>query len=64
VMGLAGASAGALSGLVVSTWGYPSLNLLAALTTVPLVLLVSRSSDRVADRAGPGEPADPLRSAG
>ena len=64
VMGLAGASAGALSGLVVSAWGYPSLNLLAALTTLPLVLLVSLSSDRVADRAGPGEPADPLRSAG
>ena len=64
VMGLAGASAGALSGLVVSAWGYPSLNLLAALTTLPLVLLVSLSTDRVTDRAGPGEPADPLRSAG
>jgi MFS family permease len=40
IMGLAGASAGALSGVVVSAWGYPVLTLVAAISTVPLVLLV------------------------
>lgn len=39
LMGLAGASAGALSGLIVATWGYPTLTLLAALATAPLALL-------------------------
>jgi MFS family permease len=39
-MGLAGAAAGALSGVVVATWGYPKLTLLAALATAPLALLV------------------------
>jgi MFS family permease len=42
VMLLAGAAAGALSGLVVSWSGYPTLNLLAALATVPLVALALR----------------------
>lgn len=42
VMGLAGASAGAVSGLVVSASGYPTLNLLAAIATVPLVALAFR----------------------
>ncbi|MGH3681261.1 MAG: MFS transporter, partial [Natronosporangium sp.] len=42
VMGLAGASAGAVSGLVVSWSGYPTLNLLAAVATVPLVALAFR----------------------
>ena len=41
-MGLAGASAGALSGVVVSVWGYGTLTLLAALATAPLIVLVSR----------------------
>jgi MFS family permease len=41
VMGLAGASAGALSGVVVAGWGYSTLTLLAALATVPLILLAS-----------------------
>ena len=40
VMGLAGASAGALSGVVVQTQGYGGLTLLAALATVPLIILV------------------------
>jgi MFS family permease len=40
-MGLAGASAGAISGVIVDAWGYRTLTLLAALATVPLVLLVS-----------------------
>jgi MFS family permease len=42
VMGLAGASAGAVSGLVVSWSGYPTLNMLAAIATVPLVALALR----------------------
>ena len=39
-MGLAGATAGALSGVVVEHWGYPTLTLLAALATAPLVVLL------------------------
>lgn len=39
-MGLAGATAGALSGVVVENWGYPTLALLAALATAPLIALV------------------------
>ena len=39
IMGIAGASAGALSGLVVELWSYPMLTLLAALTTLPLIVL-------------------------
>jgi MFS family permease len=41
-MGLAGASAGALSGVIVGAWGYPMLALLAALAAMPFVLLVIR----------------------
>ena len=43
VMGLAGATAGALSGVIVQSWGYPTLTLLAALATAPLIVLVSLS---------------------
>jgi MFS family permease len=39
VMGIAGASAGALSGVVVQAFGYPTLALFAALTTAPLAAL-------------------------
>jgi MFS family permease len=46
VMGLAGASAGAISGVVVAAWGYPTLALLAAVATVPLIVLVSMPSKR------------------
>jgi MFS family permease len=42
VMGLAGAVGGALSGLVVFWSGYPTLTLLAAIATVPLVALALR----------------------
>jgi MFS family permease len=45
-MGLAGASAGALSGVIVDAWGYPTLTVLAALAPVPLVVLMVLSSDR------------------
>jgi MFS family permease len=36
-MGLAGASAGALSGVIVGAWGYPTLTLLAAAAAVGLI---------------------------
>jgi MFS family permease len=39
-MGLAGATAGALSGVVLEHWGYPTLAVLAALGTVPLVVML------------------------
>ena len=41
LMGLAGATAGALSGVIVAEWGYAFLTLVAALATAPLVLLLS-----------------------
>jgi MFS family permease len=40
-MGLAGALAGALSGLVVHAWGYPILTVIAAVATTPLLGLVA-----------------------
>jgi MFS family permease/putative NIF3 family GTP cyclohydrolase 1 type 2 len=40
IMGLAGASAGALSGVVMSAWEYSGLAWVAALATVPLALLL------------------------
>jgi Major Facilitator Superfamily len=43
VMGLAGASAGALSGVVVAWSSYQTLTALAALATVPLLALVLRT---------------------
>ena len=42
IMGLAGASAGALSGLIVDAWGYPMLALVAALAATPFVLLMTQ----------------------
>ena len=45
-MGLAGAAAGAISGVIVEGWGYPTLTLLAALATGPLVVLVGLSAQR------------------
>jgi len=41
-MGLAGASAGALSGVVVGAWSYPTLTLIAALVAAPLLLVMMR----------------------
>lgn len=38
IMGLAGASAGALSGVIVSAWGYPVLTLVMALAAIPLIV--------------------------
>ncbi|NES12833.1 MULTISPECIES: MFS transporter [Micromonospora] len=42
IMGLAGAAAAALSGFVMRMAGYPTLTLLAAIATVPLVALALR----------------------
>jgi MFS family permease len=49
-MGMAGALAGAISGVVVGAWGYPTLTLLAAIATAPLIALTSLSTHRVGDR--------------
>jgi MFS family permease len=46
VMGLGGASAAALSGPVVQLWGYPTLPLISALATVPLLVLGLRRIER------------------
>jgi hypothetical protein len=42
VMGLAGASAGALSGVAMSGGGYPLVASFAALATIPLILMAIR----------------------
>ena len=54
-MGLAGASAGAISGVIVQAWGYPTLTVLAALVTGPLIVLVWSSGERVGDAVGLGQ---------
>jgi MFS family permease len=46
IMGLAGATAGAVSGVIVAEWGYSTLTLLAALATAPLIVLTSISMHR------------------
>ena len=51
-MGLAGASAGAISGVIVQAWGYPALTLLAAIAATPLMLLLARSVNRLVAGAG------------
>jgi MFS family permease len=50
--GLTGASAGLLSGLVVSSAGYPALALIAAMCTLPLVALVLRPLPAYASASG------------
>jgi MFS family permease len=52
-MGLAGATAGALSGVVVERWGYPTLAGLAALAAVPLVVMLA---GELRGRAAPPPP--------
>ena len=61
VMGLAGAVAGAISGVIVDAWGYSTLTLVAALATAPLILLASFSIGRTDDHAD-WEAADRERS--
>ena len=51
VMGLAGATAVAGSGVVMEIWGYPTLTLLGALATGPLVVMLARRVETVAARA-------------
>jgi MFS family permease len=58
VMGLAGAMAGAVSGVIVAAWGYSTLTLLAALATVPLIVLLSFWTDRIDERADAVAAAD------
>jgi MFS family permease len=55
LMGLAGAVAGAASGVIVEGWGYTTLTLLAAFATAPLVILVSLPIRRGDERADSGE---------
>jgi MFS family permease len=50
VMGLAGAMAGAISGVIVAAWGYSTLTLLAALATAPLIILTSFCPTRIYNR--------------
>jgi MFS family permease len=52
-MGLAGATAGALSGVVVEHWGYATLAMLAALATAPLIMLVLRRTALAPIRVDP-----------
>jgi hypothetical protein len=47
LMGLAGSSSGAVSGVVVAAFGYPLLTLLAAVTAVPLAALAWLTARRV-----------------
>jgi MFS family permease len=42
IMGLAGASAGALSGLIVYVWGYSTLTFAAGVATIPFMVLAGR----------------------
>jgi MFS family permease len=60
IMGLAGASAGAVSGVIVDAWGYSTLTMLAALATAPLIVLLSLSTYRMNNRAeAPGGASAP-----
>lgn len=58
LMGLAGAMAGAISGVIVAAWGYPTLTLLAALATAPLIALVWFSPNRIYNRPESSEAVD------
>ena len=58
MMGLAGATAGAISGVIVAAWGYSTLTLLAALATAPLIVLLSFSPNRIHNRPEASEAAD------
>jgi MFS family permease len=62
VMGLAGATAGAISGVIVAAWGYPTLTLLAALATAPLIVLVWLTTSRSDYRVENAEAVDRQRS--
>jgi MFS family permease len=53
VMGVAGASAGALAGVIVDFFGFPTLALLAAIATAPLLALALRRVPGAAVAGGP-----------
>jgi MFS family permease len=53
VMGLAAASAGALSGVVVAWSSYATLTILAAVATIPLIALALRPASTRSELAGP-----------
>jgi MFS family permease len=61
-MGVAGASASAVSGVIVGAWGYSVLTVLAALATAPLIVLAWSSPDRAGDRSGLRATSDRERS--
>lgn len=53
IMGLAGASAGALSGVVMQLWGYSTLTVLAAFAAAPLLVLTWAGRERRQPRVQP-----------
>ena len=57
-MGVAGASAGALSGLVVGAWGYPTLAFAAAVAAAPFMLLLAIGVKDVSAIDGPASLRD------
>ncbi len=63
LMGLAGAMAGAISGVIVAAWGYSTLTLLAALATAPLIVIVSFSRNRMYNRTKAAPSPDRRQSA-
>jgi MFS family permease len=58
LMGLAGATAGAISGVIVAAWGYSTLTLLAALATGPLIVLASLSKNPLPSSAAAARAMD------
>jgi hypothetical protein len=44
--------------VIVEAWGYSTLTLLAAIATVPLIVLASFSSERIEDRAAQDLPSE------
>ena len=56
VMGLAGATAGAISGVIVAAWGYSMLTLFAAVMTAPLIVSWARGGRGGINQTGSSEP--------
>lgn len=61
IMGVAGATAGALSGAVVAAWGFATLTLYAALATAPAILLLATPFIGALLRAARGTAAEQAR---
>jgi hypothetical protein len=64
VIGLSGAAAGVLSGVVVAWAGYTTLTVLAAVATVPLIALALRPVYSGPVHAGPVHPVAGVVMAG